>query len=141
MHIRRARQADARHIAELSNQLGYAATEEQIEERLMNLLSDEVHAVFVMEAEEEVVGWAHIQGRHLIESAAFAEIGGLVVHSRCRGQGIGRMLMRACEDWAREQKYGAVRVRSGGQRLDAHRFYEQIGYTRVKSQEVFDLHL
>lgn len=36
--------------------------------------------------------------------------------------------------------YQEVRLRSGGQRKDAHEFYKSIGYKEVKWQEVFSLY-
>lgn len=111
-------------------------------ERLSRIMQDTDHAVFVMEHEaNSVVGWAHVHGRHLLESDPFAEIGGLVVDQRCQRLGIGKQLMRACEQWVREAGYGIVRVRSGAQRTDAHAFYKGIGYEYVKAQQVFNLNL
>ncbi|SFK93485.1 Acetyltransferase (GNAT) domain-containing protein [Paenibacillus sp. 1_12] len=141
MHIRIAATSDASQIAELSNQLGYVASEDQIIERLIKLLKDDDNAIFVMEIDGMVAGWAHVHGRHLIESPDFAEIGGLVVHHQHRRKGIGEQLMRSCEEWAKQKEYNVVRVRSGGHRVEAHQFYERIGYSKVKSQEVFNLDL
>ncbi|MFH5185951.1 GNAT family N-acetyltransferase [Paenibacillus sp. TAB 01] len=141
MQIRTARASDAAHIASLSNELGYPVSEEQMKERLLNLMNREDNAVFVMEIEGDVAAWVHVHGRHLLESPSFAEIGGLVVSSLHRRKRIGEQLMRECEAWAREQNYPFVRVRSSGHRKEAHQFYERIGYTRVKSQEVFNLEL
>lgn len=138
MIIRIAETFDALDIAKLSNQLGYPAAEDQLLQRLTNLLLDDDNAVFVMELEGKVIGWVHVHGRHLIESPDFAEIGGLVVDHAHKRKGIGEKLMRQCEEWARAKGYGLIRVRSGGQRKEAHEFYNRIGYTNVKSQQVFN---
>ncbi|WP_186445889.1 GNAT family N-acetyltransferase [Paenibacillus cremeus] len=141
MFIRKAEMNDAGPLCGLSGQLGYAVSEAQMSERLGNILPDPEHAVFVMEVEDEIAGWVHVHGRFLLESAPFAEIGGLVVSNRHRRQGIGEKLMRACETWAREQGFSAMRVRSGAQRKEAHAFYVGIGYANVKAQQVFHLNL
>lgn len=141
MQIRSAQPSDAAQLTRLSEQLGYKSQEEHILQRLKRVLSDEDHAVFIMEVDGDVAGWVHVHGRHLIESADFAEIGGLVVDSNHRRKGIGEQLMRQCEAWARVKGYEFVRVRSSGQRKEAHEFYQRIGYTNVKSQQVFHLDL
>jgi len=70
-------------------------------------------------------------------SEGTAEVGGLVVDSRARGKGIGRTLMTAAEAWARERGYTRLMLRSNTIRAEAHRFYQNLGYTIVKSQHKF----
>ncbi|MCL1631653.1 GNAT family N-acetyltransferase [Sporolactobacillus sp. CPB3-1] len=139
--IRFAQKEDVRKLADLCGQLGYVATEREIGERLQYIMKDTTHAVFVYEnTEKELRGWVHIFGRYTLEGV-FAEIGGLVVDSRFRKQGIGRKLMERCAEWAREHKYPRIRVRSGESRTGAHKFYNEIGYKTVKWQKIFDLSL
>ncbi|UQZ82048.1 acetyltransferase [Paenibacillus konkukensis] len=141
MFIRKAELSDAAHLSALSEQLDYTVTPEDMAARLGKIFNEADHAVFVMETENSVAGWVHIHGRHLLESPAFAEIGGLVVDSAHRRKGIGEKLMRQCEQWAREKGYAAVRLRSSDQRKEAHEFYKRIGYDNVKAQQVFHLKL
>jgi GNAT superfamily N-acetyltransferase len=84
-----------------------------------------------------LVGWLHVQTRHVVESDPFAEICGLVVDERQRGAGLGRDLVAAAEQWAAERGYLTVRVRSNVIRTDTHRFYERLGYVVMKSQLSF----
>ncbi|MCO7125433.1 GNAT family N-acetyltransferase [Sporolactobacillus shoreicorticis] len=139
--IRLAKSEDAGKLAKLCGQLGYEATEQEIGERLQHIMNDSDHAVFVYEnSEKKLCGWVHIFGRYTLEGIC-AEIGGLVVDSQFRKQGIGRKLMEKCAQWAREHNYPRIRVRSGESRTGAHRFYNEIGYQTVKWQKIFDLPL
>jgi GNAT superfamily N-acetyltransferase len=52
----------------------------------------------------------------------------VVVDSRLRGRGYGRMLVERAETIAREQGCYKVSLTSNRRRIDAHRFYERIGY-------------
>jgi hypothetical protein len=45
--------------------------------------------------------------------------------------------MSAAEAWARDHRYRSVRVRSRIARAEAHRFYERLGYSRIKTQHSF----
>jgi len=60
-----------------------------------------------------------------------------VVHEDARGRGVGRALVSAAEDWARERGYTMVSVRSNVIRRDAHEFYKGLGYEPTKSQFKF----
>jgi len=147
--IRRAVPEDAREIAELSRQLGYPSTPEEIATRFESLSSSALDAVFVatLEADDtrapapacgaRVIAWLHVFGRTMIESAPYAEIGGLVVHESERARGVGRALVAEAESWAAARGYATIRVRSNVVREAAHRFYSARGYRTSKTQTVF----
>jgi len=131
-------EADAERVAFLSGELGYPATPGQIGTRFRAVEGNPDSRVFVAAtAESGVCGWVHVFGLHTMESEGAAEVGGLVVDSRVRGRGIGRTLMAAAETWARERGYTRVTLRSNVVRAETHRFYQDLGYTIVKSQHKF----
>lgn len=135
--IRSARLSDAAAISSLTAQLGYDLPESDATSRLSRLLSDGRHDFLVAESGALVVGWLHAAVVEYIEVGAFVIVGGLVVDRAHRGQGIGRMLMAEAEGWARAQGCSLVRLWSTSARTAAHRFYEALGYTKVKTQFSF----
>ncbi|MGV2130210.1 N-acetyltransferase family protein [Agrobacterium vitis] len=48
----------------------------------------------------------------------------------CRGQGIGAQMIEFCLEQAREQGLRQVQLTSNAMRLDAHRFYERLGFNK-----------
>ncbi|MUO81033.1 GNAT family N-acetyltransferase [Agrobacterium vitis] len=48
----------------------------------------------------------------------------------CRGQGIGAQMIEFCLEQAREQGLQQVQLTSNAVRLDAHRFYERLGFKK-----------
>jgi N-acetylglutamate synthase-like GNAT family acetyltransferase len=136
--IRDAVLADAARIADLSTQLGYPSTMEQALVRLRSLPQNGTHAVYVAENEQHgVVGWVHVYEHLPVCHDRVAEVAGLVVDAPCRGSGAGKRLMKAAEHWAREKGLSAVVLRSNVVREPAHKFYEKLGYTRIKTQHAF----
>ena len=89
-------------------------------------------------AEHELVGWVHVFGAARVESDPFAELGGLVVTEGWRGRGVGAQLVAAAERWALENGYRTMRIRSRTERVDAHRFFNRLGYSSRKTQLVFE---
>ena len=50
----------------------------------------ELHAVFVAESQEQVIGWLHVSVTPLLEVPLRAEVNGLVVDEQRRSAGAGR---------------------------------------------------
>ncbi|MFC5403629.1 GNAT family N-acetyltransferase [Cohnella soli] len=136
--IRKATLSDSLEIARLSSQLGYPVDVTQLEKRLQFISTHSDHIMYVMESNYVLSGWIHANVRFLIESPPFVEIAGLVVDSAFRGNGIGKRLVLACEQWAAESGFTKIRVRTNQIRSDAVQFYNRIGFTNNKSQYVFD---
>ena len=138
LEVRAATLADVHRLAVLCGQLGYPSAPREVQERLGQIQQDEDQAVFV--AEEvggQVVGWVHVFGRQLLVVDRHAELGGVVVDDGHRGRGVGCLLMERAEAWARARGCETVYVRSNAVREGAHRFYEGIGYDRIKTSRVF----
>jgi N-acetylglutamate synthase-like GNAT family acetyltransferase len=136
--IREASLGDAARIAELSGQLSYPTKQADVERRMRALPQDGSHAVFIAEdGGGRVVGWAHVYALHFVGSELRAEVAGLVVDESCRRGGVGIALMARVEEWAREKSLPAVTLRSNVIREPAHKFYEKLGYTRIKTQHAF----
>ena len=135
--IRVGRRSDAGEIAQLTTQLGYDLTEGDAAARLSRILPRDDQRFLVADFDGRAVGWAHIVLVEYVDAEAFALIGGLVVDKLHRGSGIGRALMNGAENWAREHGVSMVRLSSTVARTAAHRFYENLGYTKIKTQHSF----
>jgi GNAT superfamily N-acetyltransferase len=136
--VRLMREGDAQAVAELCGQLGYPATPSEVLGRFQRLARREDARVFVAEDEDGgIAGWTHVYVEYLLESDNGAELGGLVVADGSRGRGVGRALLAAAEEWARERGCRYVRVRSKVERTAAHAFYEHVGYVQFKTQKNF----
>ena len=136
--IRLARREDAARLAELSRQLGYSVTDEDVAARLDVLLDHPDHAVLVAEEAGEVAGWIQVSLTVLVESPRTAIVGGLVVDESSRRRGLGPLLLREADAWARSRRCARLRVPCNVTRADAHRFYEREGFREVKKQRIFE---
>ena len=136
--IRMATSEDSPAIAALAGQLGYPTTPAQAEQRLGPLLAHPDQAFFVAETGGEVIGWIHGTITRLVESEPFAELGGFIMDEGHRGQGHGKKLLAVTEDWVRGRGVAKFRIRSRTDRLDAHAFYERLGFSVTKDQRIFD---
>ena len=135
--IRVASQSDAADVARLTKQLGYDLTEKDAADRLSRIAPRGDQRFFVADIGGRAAGWVHVVLVEYVDAEAFALIGGLVVDSAHRRSGVGRALMDRAENWARDRGCSMVRLSSTVTRTAAHRFYETIGYTKIKTQHSF----
>ncbi len=137
--IRNATISDVSDITKLSGQLGYSPSESEIQERLSTMLNSKDHVIYVaFVSNKKIVGWIHVYESKRVESSSFAEIGGFVVSELVRRKGIGKMLLKAAENWTIQNKLTMLRVRSNIKREDAKVFYSNMGFSVSKQQRVFD---
>lgn len=135
--IREAKVSDGADIADLSKQLGYPCTVIDMKRRIGEICEDDNCVLLVAEADGCVVAWLLVHLYRLVSSECLAQIGGLVVDETHRNQGIGALLVERAEEWARGRKCRGVILRSRSTRKDAHNFYKRLGYTGIKTQDVF----
>jgi GNAT superfamily N-acetyltransferase len=139
--IRMAEPDDAAAIGKLVAQLGYTdITIEAARRRLIQLLDRVEHAVFAAEVVggTRVAGFIHICVIETLEHEPRGEIRALSVDEKHRGAGIGAQLVERAEQWAKDRRLQKIRVRSNIIRDRARNFYERLGYTVSKTQNVFD---
>ena len=137
MHIRPALATDADAIARLTTELGYPTSVDQIHTRLTALLPRDTQFIAVAESALRVVGWVAAEERMLLELGKRVELVGLVVAASARRSGIGARLVQQAESWARGRGHESIFVRSNVVRVEAHPFYERLGYTRTKTQHAY----
>jgi GNAT superfamily N-acetyltransferase len=130
---------DVERVAELSAQLGYPVSTVDLQSRFMRITTTIGHALFVaLDEKNTVVGWVHVHNIDRLEVERYADIGGIVVDAAMRGKGVGRALMRCAEAWALDSGYDRVKLSSGAHRIEAHAFYEHIGYSNIRTSYRFE---
>ena len=130
--IRPATIADAEPLAELFTALEHPTSADAIRARWAGWEAAGAGA-FVAEAEDGTLVGAVTLHRMLVlhRPHAVGRITALVVAPAVRGQGIGRALVTAAERAHRAAGCGLLEITSNLRRVDAHAFYERIGYART----------
>lgn len=142
MTIRPMLVSDAKAVSNLSGQLGYPMEASQTEERMLLILAQPDQALFVVDCDGEVAGWIHLTISHpLVAATSNVEIAGLVIDERFRGQGFGKALVKKAEAWTLEQGLFDLKLRSAMKRTEAHRFYQDLGFSISKTQARFEKNL
>lgn len=134
--VRQATPLDSGAIAALTTELGFAATADEIAARLPRL-RDAGELPFVADDAGDVVGcltWHVTPVLH--RPAPVGRITMLIVTARARGRGAGAALVAAAEARLVQRGCGTIEVTSNRKLVDAHRFYEHLGYERTSHRFV-----
>lgn len=127
--IRRAELSDSEAIAPLVGHLGYPTDASEIRARLERLLADAQSTVIVAEEHDDVVGLVTFDVLHLIyRPRAQCRITALVVRDDRRRRGIGRALVQAVEEVARERECFRLELTTQAGRNEALPFYASLGF-------------
>ena len=130
---------DAQEIQRISKiVLGYDVDLDIVKKQIEKLTNDNKHNViigFENEQTRKIVGFVHAELYESLYMDTGLNILGLAVDSNLQGQGIGKKLMSAIEDYALKNNISFIRLNSNVRRVEAHKFYESIGYICDKTQK------
>jgi len=139
--IRDALPNDAALLADLATQLGHTCGESDIRNRIDPYISNPEAKILVATLNDIVVGWLSLNTAKYFYTKPFVEISGFVVDEKERGKGIGKALLYEAERWTKENGYNILRLRTNIKRKEAHRFYENNGFKKIKEQYVYQKEL
>ncbi|MBK8159913.1 MAG: GNAT family N-acetyltransferase [Rhodospirillaceae bacterium] len=124
---------DARLIAEASlpgaTRDDFIRFQRNFTDKALADINPDSRLIVACDAAGVVCGYIHLQPIHdevLDQAIGYVSI--IAVSENAGGQGIGRKLMQAAEDWAREMNYPAIVLDVFASNETARRFYEKAGY-------------
>ncbi|GAB2962019.1 GNAT family N-acetyltransferase [Micromonospora polyrhachis] len=136
IQLRPVDRPDVTRLAVLLDQLGYPTDPAAADERLDYWLGDPASFLLGAAVEDELVGVAALHVCPILEvTGRFGRLVALVVDDRHRGRGVGRALVGAVEQRAREAGCLFMEVTSSRRRDRAHRFYRDLGYADTCGQK------
>lgn len=135
--IRRVSISDYKDIYMLNKELGYLYEEEKVREKIKYIIENKKDIILVAYINNNIIGYIHGSEYELLYSDSLINILGFVVKESYRKNGVGKALIDKLEEIAIEKKYSGIRLVSGIDREDAHRFYERNGYIYRKEQKNF----
>lgn len=142
IRIRRAHLPDYARIAVLYAQLGYIIPETEMRDRIAALAQTPSEIVYVADKPDApVIGCIHAGLCRTLSEGEHLRIYGLVIDAAYRNRHIGQLLVEAVEEWACGLGCELVWIRSNIIREDAHRFYERLGYQKIKTQYTLEKRL
>jgi len=130
--LRPAREADAEQVASLITELGYPSTAEDVKDRLHGPLNSQTSCCLVAQVDNEVIGMMSMElVPYFPTGSTICRVTSLIVSSRHRSRGVGERLIADAIEFARKHHCSGIEVTSAERRVDAHRFYQRLGFART----------
>ena len=133
--IREIISTDFKDIYLLSEELGYEYEKQKVKKRIEFIMKNTKDVIFVAQQNDEVIGYIHGSPYELLYADSLVNILGFVVKEQYRYLGVGSMLIEKLEFWAKENAFCGIRLVSGYERSNAHKFYEKHGFVNRKNQK------
>ncbi|MEK4059307.1 MULTISPECIES: GNAT family N-acetyltransferase [Paenibacillus] len=135
LQIRKCGMNDLERVTALLREFGYPTTLSVMKERMEGMENDPFHCTLVAELDNEVVGMIGLRQvkSYYKHADCITEINALIVSEELRGNGLGKRLVAAAEEWARGQGCCQLFLRSGNrvERAPAHAFYRHMGFEQT----------
>jgi len=131
--IRLAEESDEESVYELVTALmAVSLDRKSFHDVFVQNLRDDNVLCYVVERDGFVIGFAslHIEPQ-LHHAGLVGEIQELIVHETVRDKGIGAQLVSRLEQEAQKRGCVSIEVTTKKFRVDAQRFYEQVGFKRT----------
>lgn len=130
VRIRAAGEEDRLVVQELLDQLGYVFTAEEVQARLNLLAVSDTDPVLLATQDGQVVGLIAMHFATMLhQREPVAKVTALVVRDGVRGAGIGKALVNAGGNLARQSGCGVLELTTASARTEAHAFYRRLGFT------------
>ena len=132
MRIRAASISDASNLAPLLGELEYPTTIQDLQERLRIYFRSDKYAVIVAEEGASLLGFIALSiTAQILRPGNRCHIEALLIEKHHRRQGIGRQLILAAEQYAKEHGCAYADLTSGTRRAKdgTHDFYRSCGYS------------
>lgn len=139
--LREMRLGDAEALREINaEQLGYDVPLTVTVRQMKKLLKEPEKNFFLVYEDltsKKAAGYVQAESYESIFSDPMFNIMELAVSKHAEKRGIGKALMTGVEEEAKRRGISAIRLNSAEYRVEAHRFYERIGYHSDKMQKRF----
>ena len=138
--IRAATSNDGPQLAHLLTSLGHDTSSERIASMWAIWTEQGNRALVASWPDEQLIGVATLHQMHVLHRPRpVGRITALFVDARARGNGIGRDLVHAAETELRKRGCGLLEITSHSRLIEAHAFYEHLGYRRTSVRLAKDL--
>jgi len=105
-------------------------------EYLEEILNDELSALFIVEHDDEIIGFIYVKIKNPTDLPIFVQkpygyVSDIIITRGQQGKGVGKILMAKADEWVKGKGFSEIRITVWECNEDALRFYEKLGYETI----------
>ena len=125
-------------MVQMSAEVGHEVRYENFSARINDLIKNDSLSIIVATNEKnKIIGWIQVEISNFIFSDRTCNILGVFIDKNYRGNKIGRKLIEEAQEWAKQKGCLIFRICSDISRIDSNAFYKHIGFTPIKTEQIF----
>lgn len=99
-----------------------------LEDKIIDVLSHDHEKIFIAVSEDEVIGYIYVNTYDVLFKEPIANVVTFVLNMNKKHNGVGKTLIGAVENWAKENGMKEVRLISNENRTHGHSLFKKLGY-------------
>lgn len=115
----------------VSFQLDYLQSnlsKDQLEDKILDVFNHDDEKIFIAVSDDEVIGYIYANTYDVLYQEPIANIVTFVLNMNKKHNGVGKTLIDAVENWAKDNGLKEVRLVSDVNRTHAHSLFKKLGY-------------
>lgn len=103
-------------------------SKDQLEDKILDVLSRDNEKIFIAVSDGEVIGYIYANTYDVLYQKPIANVVTFVLNMNKKHNGVGKTLIDAVENWAKDKGLKEVRLVSDKNRTHAHSLFKKLGY-------------
>lgn len=103
-------------------------SKDQLEDKILDVLNHDDEKIFIAVCDDEVIGYIYVNIYDVLYQEPIANVVSFILNMNKKHNGIGKTLIEAAENWAKDKGIKKARIVSDVNRTHGHSLFKKLGY-------------
>lgn len=103
-------------------------SKDQLEDKILDVLNHDDEKIFIAVCDDEVIGYIYVNIYDVLYQEPIANVVSFILNMNKKHNGVGKTLIEAAENWAKDKGIKKVRIVSDVNRTHGHSLFKKLGY-------------
>lgn len=103
-------------------------SKDQLEDKILDVLNQDDEKIFIAVCDDEVIGYIYVNIYDVLYQEPIANVVSFILNMNKKHNGVGKTLIEAAENWAKDKGIKKARIVSDVNRTHGHSLFKKLGY-------------
>lgn len=103
-------------------------SKDQLEDKVLDVLNHDDEKIFIAVCDDEVIGYIYVNIYDVLYQEPIANVVSFILNMNKKHNGVGKTLIEAAENWAKDKGIKKARIVSDVNRTHGHSLFKKLGY-------------